>query len=855
MIRTKRRMLFGIFFVVAGPVLAQTIPSDRTFISAWNDSGYGGEVPFPFRIVNVKDYGAVGDGVANDRPAFSSALSALGGKPGVVFVPAGTYHFTSTLSMPSNAVLRGQSPTNTTIVIHTNVLGTGISVSSSQNAPYQPISNAIARQSVTLPVTHAAVFQPGGYAELRFDTNKAWGCSYWFTMGPAQIVRIADVSSNAITLVHPVRLDIPTNLNPRIRPITPIQHVGLENLRIERAWTGPAACPDNEFTIGFNWAARCWVRNIESFKCFGGHVGATYSTQIEVSGCYFHEGHNYDGGGSAYGVRLELNTGEVRVENCIFRKLRHSMLVQAGANGNVFGYNYSREPYSTDHGDNAGDISLHGNYPFANLFEGNIVQHIWIDDSHKVNGPWNTFFRNRAEKNGLNMTQAQSHDQNFAGNECMRNGNWLWELAVGDGWKLQGTNHFNYANNTKADGIQPNSSSTNLADLSYYLTTNPFSSFSMPPWWNISNSLPTVGLRQHTSLDAVKTNPAKARWDAGRRKTYGPPSVALLPPARTLAQPGQTVVFETQSYGDPTVSNTWFKEGVPLSGATGAVLTITNVSSADAGWYQVAFSDSGGAVTSHPFQLLIYDGFFRFTNHLGALEDPENWDPPVGPPDATQTGRVAALTGGGTMEACFRVNLSPLPAELAIGSGGVLRLEAAMTADHGLILDGGRIRAGSSLSAFTRPVRLRRDSVLTAGEFPLSVKGVVRDHPEGPGKLITESSPSQAVHFFAFNSEYSGGTEIRSGEAYFYSNQTAGIGPVEVLTGAVLRVAGATVVQTNPVILNGGWLRSGRASAAFKAPILIRSRSFMGTDGTNALAVYGPIGDASGGGGDSRPFK
>lgn len=42
-------------------------------------------------FVNVKDFGAVGDGVTDDRPAFIAAMTFLGSSGGTVYVPPGTY--------------------------------------------------------------------------------------------------------------------------------------------------------------------------------------------------------------------------------------------------------------------------------------------------------------------------------------------------------------------------------------------------------------------------------------------------------------------------------------------------------------------------------------------------------------------------------------------------------------------------------------------------------------------------------------------------------------------------------------------------------------------------------------------
>jgi hypothetical protein len=88
----------------------------------------------------------------------------------------------------------------------------------------------------------------------------------------------------------------------------------------------------------------------------------------------------------------------VLVENNIFNELRHSMIIQMGTNGCVFGYNYSQRGYSNASGEGIWDkpyISLHGHYPFENLFESNIVGWAYLGDYWGDIGPGNTLFRNR----------------------------------------------------------------------------------------------------------------------------------------------------------------------------------------------------------------------------------------------------------------------------------------------------------------------------------------------------------------------------------------------------------------------------------------------------------------------------
>lgn len=55
----------------------------------------------------VTDFGAKGDGAADDTAAFQAALNAAGDKGGIVFAPAGTYLIAGTLDIPQGVVLRG----------------------------------------------------------------------------------------------------------------------------------------------------------------------------------------------------------------------------------------------------------------------------------------------------------------------------------------------------------------------------------------------------------------------------------------------------------------------------------------------------------------------------------------------------------------------------------------------------------------------------------------------------------------------------------------------------------------------------------------------------------------------------
>jgi hypothetical protein len=171
--------------------------------------------------------------------------------------------------------------------------------------------------------------------------------------------------------------------------------VGIENLKIIRVDKGNHTDGAN---IYLRYAVDCWVKGVESEYTCKHHIECFDCAHIKISGCYFHNARNFGGKGRGYGVSLAFSTSYCLIENNIFRRLRHSMSLEAGANTNVFTYNFSTDQtwsgfFWRPDGRGA-EICLHGSLPFANLFEQNIVEQIQADGWNTPNGLYNTFVRN-----------------------------------------------------------------------------------------------------------------------------------------------------------------------------------------------------------------------------------------------------------------------------------------------------------------------------------------------------------------------------------------------------------------------------------------------------------------------------
>ena len=481
---------------------AQVIP-DSLRVN-WSQAGYQGIIPDPAVIVNVKDFGAYGDNIHDDYGAVINAINSSSSLR-VIYFPAGNYLIKSFIAMPDNVVFRGEGTvTNLIFDLSASTKKDAFVISKMQASTFTAIESGYNKGSTVLKLNTSADFTAGSFAEIR-EANGSWNTvpADWATYCVGQIVKIKAVNGNSITIEPALRIDYTNTLLPEIRPVTLRTNVGIECLRIVRADT----IIDSKYgsNISFSYAANCWVTGVESSKSQASHVVLKSSKNISISGCYFHDAFTYDGTStSGYGVTMIQHNSDCKVENCVFKHLRHSMVAKQGANGNVFAYNYSFDPFRSEYPHDAGgDMLLHGHYPFANLFEGNIGQSIIVDDIWGPAGPYNTFFRNRAELYGIILfdQSLNSGRQNIVGNEVTNNG-----YQKGN-YSLQPSHHFTYDNNVKGT-IQPPGTNL-LTDNSYYLKGKPY-------FWNISSSWPSIG---GSNVLNSGTNPAKERYLSAQSQT------------------------------------------------------------------------------------------------------------------------------------------------------------------------------------------------------------------------------------------------------------------------------------------------------------------------------------------------
>ncbi len=476
----------------------QNIPPVR--IVDWSHVGLIHKISEPELILNVLDYGIVADNTTDNTAAFNSALADLGEDAGIFYFPPGEYLFKNSISISSNVILRGASSDSTKLYFDLgNINNHCITLSKDQASAFIKVETGFHKGSEKLTLKENINLQAGDYIELKQD-NGSWDTkpAEWAQNSVGQILSVKRYLNDTIYINSALRLNYDTSLNLVVRKINPVLNSAIECIYIQRTDEPALAGGSN---IYFNYAVNCKVSGIESNVSSGSHIFIRSSSNILVEGSYIHHAFKYDGSNTnGYGVTLNQHTGECLIQNNIFKFLRHAMMVKEGANGNVFAYNYSREPNRSEPvSDLSGDISLHGHYPYANLFEGNVVQNIFTDHFWGPAGPNNTFLRNRAELYGISITSdpiLETSYQNYIGNELTKPG-----FPFGN-YELNGNDHFEYGNNKFNLTIPENTSN---------LTVNSLFLDSIPDFW--PDDLPWPSIGYPNNLDEHKI-PAQLRFES-----------------------------------------------------------------------------------------------------------------------------------------------------------------------------------------------------------------------------------------------------------------------------------------------------------------------------------------------------
>jgi hypothetical protein len=114
-----------------------------------------------------------------------------------------------------------------------------------------------------------------------------------------------------------------------------------------------------------------------------------------VRDSHFHNSANYGFGADCYGIVLRCGAADNLVENNIARYMNKPIMFNVSGGGNVIGYNYADNSWSTPAAWQEVNIDTHCAFPHMELMEGNWAPHMGASITHG-NAGYLTYFRNYA---------------------------------------------------------------------------------------------------------------------------------------------------------------------------------------------------------------------------------------------------------------------------------------------------------------------------------------------------------------------------------------------------------------------------------------------------------------------------
>jgi hypothetical protein len=355
-----------------------------------------GDRPIPDApaLTSVTDFGAVGDGRADDTAAFQRALREA--PAGVLAVPAGRFRLTGLVRVRRpNLVLRGAGESKTVLFFDTSferLRGPGkvpytaglLSIEGEQTGERLTAVMAGARRGDTrLRVTSAEKISPGDAIRLVMfnPSDNSLGRHLFGEQGGLNeerrkwqagrivdwMVRVTSVDGDELSLERPLRIDVRPEWKPEIlRHLATVEESGIEDLSVEFPGVEYRGHHNEEgyFAIQLARAFHCWVRRVTVVDADLGVVfhGGGHNTVANVTLAArrrSREAETAGGGLGHYGIATHGFAQDNLVQDCDLQvKFVHNLSCANFSSGNV--YSRIRTKF--------GRLDQHGGAPYENLY-------------------------------------------------------------------------------------------------------------------------------------------------------------------------------------------------------------------------------------------------------------------------------------------------------------------------------------------------------------------------------------------------------------------------------------------------------------------------------------------------------
>lgn len=441
MFHPKVLLCIGLMLTISLMSLGQIINPD--WIIEWNpgvqtDPETEDGIPVYPIGVNVKNFGAKGDGITDESDAIIAAINACP-EYHAVFFPRGKYRISRTIVISKPIVIRGELESSNglsgTLIYNEDI---GFIFSSGYNlATSRDIIEGFAKNSDHVKIDDASGFQVGDHIltdQLNdgiFVSNVGvGGASTWSSRENGsrclgQMNRIKEINGNTLYLEIPLYHSYSDTLKPQLLKISGmLENAGIEDMHINGLYSSGSS------NISMAGVSRCWIKNIHSENADRTHFSILRGFEIEVINNYLH--HSRTGYGSmSYGVEFLLQSTASLVENNIFYHVHSAMMIAGGLTGSVFAYNYVTEIRNIQEHTLGIDAGFHGGHPSMILMEGNVF-HKFVCDSYWGSNAHITLLRNHIKGHAEGTTTANIAVDIQAGNKYVN--------VIGN---ILGTDHFN----------------------------------------------------------------------------------------------------------------------------------------------------------------------------------------------------------------------------------------------------------------------------------------------------------------------------------------------------------------------------------------------------------------------------
>jgi hypothetical protein len=476
----------------------------------------------------------------------------------VVALGPGTFTVTSTISLTRGVVLRGAgsqgAPGGTTIVKSGGgtvlAVGTGRSSVCYDDTGYgsaHALTRIANRGTTVIEVGAAAAdFSAGGMALVDEADDSAvhqGSCNYFKRVSGrsvSQRVEIRSVNSarGTVTLSSPLHWSF-RPASPHLARLVIVEGAitrwaGIEHLRVQGG-TNTGYSGEMAGGVEMSNAAYCWLKDVQTDGTIGGvHVALNGAYRCVVRDSYVHHSASYGYDRDCFGIVLRCGAADNLVENNIVRYMNKPILFTASGGGNVVGYNYVDNSWSSPATHQELNIDCLCSFPHMELVEGNLAPHVGASNGHG-NAGYLTFYRNHASSQfappavyGSTAVQTESVTAiHLQGGHVNMNvvGNVLGTSGVSSVYETYGSSvksiyefdggagsgdvvvrslyrHGNYDHVNKATIWSPDNPVHALPASLYYAER--------PRWWPTGSAWPWVG---PDLSPMVGTLPAKARSD------------------------------------------------------------------------------------------------------------------------------------------------------------------------------------------------------------------------------------------------------------------------------------------------------------------------------------------------------